>query len=95
MINLKIDSLDIETKSRIAIIEACQLLGIKIPRFCYHELLSISGNCRMCLIEIDTIEKPIASCATEAKNGMEIFIENPFVKKARENSLELLLINHP
>jgi len=95
MIYLKIDNLNIETKPRIAIIEACQLIGIKLPRFCYHELLSISGNCRMCLVEVDTIEKPIASCATEAKNGMEIFIENAFVKKARENSLELLLINHP
>lgn len=95
MINLKIDNLDIETKPRIAIIEACQLIGVKLPRFCYHELLSISGNCRMCLVEIDTIEKPIASCATEAKHGMEIFVENAFVKKARENSLELLLINHP
>lgn len=95
MIHFKIDNLDIVTKPRIAIIEACQLIGIKLPRFCYHELLSISGNCRMCLVEIDTVEKPIASCATEAKNGMEIFIENAFVKKARENSLELLLINHP
>ncbi len=95
MINLTINDFEFSVKSRISILEACKYAGITIPRFCYHEILSVSGNCRMCLVEIDTIEKPVASCATEAKDGMAIFVDNAFVKKARENVVEALLLNHP
>lgn len=95
MINISIDGIPFEFPPKISIIEACKLAGVSIPRFCYHESLSVAGNCRMCVIEIDTVEKPVASCATEAKSGMEIFTNNPFVKKARENVVETLLINHP
>jgi NADH-quinone oxidoreductase subunit G len=95
MITLNIDNIAVKCQSKISILNACKIIGITIPRFCYHEMLSVAGNCRMCLVEIDMIEKPIVSCATEAKSGMEIFVSNAFVQKARENVLELLLINHP
>jgi NADH dehydrogenase/NADH:ubiquinone oxidoreductase subunit G len=95
MITLNIDNIAVKCQPKISILNACKIVGITIPRFCYHEMLSIAGNCRMCLVEIDMIEKPIVSCATEAKSGMDIFVSNAFVQKARENVLELLLINHP
>ena len=66
-----------------------------VPRFCYHEHLSVAGNCRMCLVEIAKSPKPVASCAMPVSNGMNIWTETPLVKKAREAVLELLLVNHP
>lgn len=95
LINLNIDNNEVEVLERISIIEACESLGITVPRFCYHEILSVSGNCRMCVVEVDTVEKPVASCATEAKEGMDVYTNNAFVKKARENVVEMLLLNHP
>jgi len=95
MITLKIDDFEILTKPNISILEACKLVGINIPRFCYHELLSVSGNCRMCLVEIENAEKPVASCVTEVENGMSVLSNTPFVQKARENVVEALLLNHP
>jgi NADH-quinone oxidoreductase subunit G len=83
------------TKKKISILEACKFVGIKIPRFCYHEALSIAGNCRMCLVEIDKALKPVASCASPIINGLAIKTTGPFILKARENVLEALLINHP
>ena len=82
-------------KSRLSILEACKLVGIKIPRFCYSETLSIAGNCRMCLVEISTSLKPVVACATEILAGMTISTNSPFILKARENILEMLLLNHP
>jgi len=95
MILVKIDDFEILTKPNISILEACKLVGINIPRFCYHELLSVSGNCRMCLVEIENAEKPVASCVTEVENGMSVLSNTPFVQKARENVVEALLLNHP
>jgi NADH-quinone oxidoreductase chain G len=95
MIVLKIDDFEILTKPNISILEACKLIGVNIPRFCYHELLSVSGNCRMCLVEIENAEKPVASCVTEVENGMSVLSNTPFVQKARENVVEALLLNHP
>jgi NADH-quinone oxidoreductase subunit G len=69
--------------------------GKEIPRFCYHERLSIAGNCRMCLVEQKKAPKPIASCAMPVRNGMVIKTDTPMVKKAREGVMEFLLINHP
>jgi len=83
------------SKSQTSILEVCKLAGIQIPRFCYHELLSVAGNCRMCFVEINGMEKPIASCVSEIENNMSIRINTPFIKKARENVIEMLLINHP
>lgn len=95
MILIKINNLEFLVKANISILEACKFLGYTIPRFCYHESLSISGNCRMCLVEVEGSEKPVASCVTEIEDGMSIWLNTPFVKRARENILEILLINHP
>jgi NADH-quinone oxidoreductase subunit G len=95
MISVKIDHIEFLVKPKISILEACKSLGITIPRFCYHETLSVAGNCRMCLVEIEGLEKPVASCVTEVDNNMSILINSSFVKKARENVVEILLINHP
>jgi NADH-quinone oxidoreductase chain G len=85
-------------KQKAPLIEYCETLGVDIPHFCYHKNLSISGNCRMCLIELKKSPKPIVSCAMSAKSSLnngEIFTNSPLVKKARENILEFLLLNHP
>jgi NADH-quinone oxidoreductase chain G len=95
MILIKIDHIEFLVKPKISILEACKSLGITIPRFCYHETLSVAGNCRMCLVEIEGLEKPVASCVTEVDSNMSILINSSFVKKARENVVETLLINHP
>jgi len=79
----------------ISILQACEIIGINIPRFCFHEKLSIAGSCRMCLVEIEKTPKPIAACAMPISSGMVIFTETALVKKAREAVLEFLLLNHP
>jgi NADH-quinone oxidoreductase subunit G len=87
----------------VTLIQACGLAGIEIPRFCYHERLSIAGNCRMCLVEVAGMPKPVASCAmsvNDLRPGRDgtpptIITDSPTVKKAREGVLEFLLINHP
>lgn len=83
------------TMKEISILEACKLIGIKVPRFCYQENLSIAGNCRMCLVEIVKVPKPIASCAVSIEDNMVVNTVGPFVLKARANILESLLLNHP
>jgi NADH-quinone oxidoreductase subunit G len=95
MIILKVDNIEFFVKPKISILEACKHLGLMIPRFCYHETLSVAGNCRMCLVEVEGLEKPVASCVTEVDANMSVFLNSPFVKKARENVVETLLINHP
>jgi len=95
MFTIKINNFDYFVKSDISVLEACKFIGINIPRFCYHESLSIAGNCRMCLVEIEKSIKPVASCALPISNNMVIFTDSPLVKKARENVLETLLLNHP
>jgi NADH-quinone oxidoreductase chain G len=95
MISVKIDHIEFLVKPKISILEACKSVGITIPRFCYHETLSVAGNCRMCLVEIEGLEKPVASCVTEVDSNMSILVNSLFVKKARENVVETLLINHP
>ena len=85
-------------KQNAPLIEYCETVGVEIPHYCYHKNLSISGNCRMCLVELKNAPKPIVSCAMSAKsclNNSEIFTNSPLVKKARENVLEFLLLNHP
>lgn len=95
MFLIQINGLEYLIKHKLSVLEACKSLGYTIPRFCYHESLSLSGNCRMCLVEVVGIEKPAASCVTEIENGMKIWLNTSFVKKARENVLEALLLNHP
>lgn len=95
MVRVEINSLSFFVKSDLSVLEACKFVGIYIPRFCYHESLSVAGNCRMCLVEIGNSPKPVASCALPILNDMQIFTDTPLVKKARENVVELLLLNHP
>ncbi|KAI8870744.1 NADH-ubiquinone oxidoreductase 78 kDa subunit [Ramicandelaber brevisporus] len=78
-----------------AVIQACEAAGVDIPRFCYHDRLSVAGNCRMCLVELERAPKPIASCAYPVTPGMKILTDTPNVKKAREGVMEFLLANHP
>ncbi|MDH3913578.1 MAG: NADH-quinone oxidoreductase subunit NuoG, partial [Rhodospirillales bacterium] len=81
--------------SGLTLIQACELAGIEIPRFCYHERLSVAGNCRMCLVEMERSPKLIASCAMPVADGMVIRTDTPAVQKARKGVMEFLLINHP
>ena len=95
MIKLEINGLEFFVNSNLSVLEACKYVGITVPRFCYHETLSVAGNCRMCLVEIENTPKPVASCAAPLLNNMKIFVDSPLVKKARENVLESLLLQHP
>ncbi len=96
MPTLKVDGVEIEVPQGATVLQACELAGKEIPRFCYHERLAIAGNCRMCLVEVKPgPPKPQASCALPAADNQEIFTNTPVVKKAREGVMEFLLINHP
>ena len=96
MPKLKVDGVEIEVPQGATVLQACELAGKEIPRFCYHERLAIAGNCRMCLVEVKPgPPKPQASCALPAADNQEIFTNTPMVKKAREGVMEFLLINHP
>ena len=96
MPKVKVDGVELEVPQGATVLQACELAGKEIPRFCYHERLSIAGNCRMCLVEVKPgPPKPQASCALPAGEGQEIFTASPMVQKAREGVMEFLLINHP
>jgi NADH-quinone oxidoreductase subunit G len=95
MPTLTIDGQQVTVAPGTTVLQACELAGIEVPRFCYHERLSIAGNCRMCLVEQEKSPKPIASCAMPAADNMVIHTNTPAVKKAREGVMEFLLINHP
>jgi NADH-quinone oxidoreductase subunit G len=96
MPRVKVDGVEVEVPLGATVLQACELAGKEIPRFCYHERLSIAGNCRMCLVEVKPgPPKPQASCALPASDGQEISTMTPAVKKAREGVMEFLLINHP
>ena len=96
MPKVTVDGLEIEVPEGATVLQACELAGKEIPRFCYHERLSIAGNCRMCLVEVKPgPPKPQASCALPAAEGQEIRTDSEIVKKAREGVMEFLLINHP
>jgi NADH-quinone oxidoreductase subunit G len=96
MPTVKVDGVEIEVPQGATVLQACELAGKEIPRFCYHERLSIAGNCRMCLVEVKPgPPKPQASCALPAADKQEIFTNSPMVKNAREGIMEFLLINHP
>ena len=90
-----INDKEIEFEKGMTVLQACELAGAEIPRFCYHERLSIAGNCRMCLVELEKSSKPIASCAMPAAEGMKIKTNTEFVDKARKGVMEFLLANHP
>ena len=92
----KVDGVEVEFEAGMNVLQEAELAGKEIPRFCYHERLSIAGNCRMCLVEVKPgPPKPQASCALPAAENMEIFTDTPMVRKARHGVMEFLLINHP
>ena len=92
----KVNGVEIEFEPGMTVLQVAELAGEEIPRFCYHERLSIAGNCRMCLVEVKPgPPKPQASCALPAADNQEIFTNTPMVKKARQGVMEFLLINHP
>jgi len=95
MPKITINGKEIEFKKGMTVLQACELADVEIPRFCYHEKLSIAGNCRMCLVEMEKSPKPIASCAMPAAEGMNIKTNTTLVEKARKGVMEFLLANHP
>ena len=95
MVKIFIDEKPYDVEDGITVIQACEFAGIEIPRFCYHEKLSIAGNCRMCLVEMENSNKPVASCAMPVAEGMKIKTNTEMVIKARKGVMEFLLINHP
>ena len=90
-----INGKEIDFEKGMTVLQACELANVEIPRFCYHEKLSIAGNCRMCLVEMEKSSKPIASCAMPATEGMNIKTNTKLVEKARKGVMEFLLANHP
>lgn len=96
MIEIFIDDKPYMVEKGITILEAATIAGLEVPRFCYHERLSIAGNCRMCLVEVEKSVKPVASCAMPVMiPGMRIKVNSPMAKQAREGVMELILLNHP
>ena len=95
MPKILINGKEIEFEKGMTVLQACELAEVEIPRFCYHEKLSIAGNCRMCLVEMEKSPKPIASCAMPATEGMNIKTNTALVEKARKGVMEFLLANHP
>ncbi|MBL4907419.1 MAG: NADH-quinone oxidoreductase subunit G, partial [Sneathiella sp.] len=95
MPTLTVDGVEVTVENGTTILQACEEAGAEIPRFCYHERLSIAGNCRMCLVEMEKAPKLVASCAMPAGDGMVIHTNTEKVKNGREGAMEFLLINHP
>jgi NADH-quinone oxidoreductase subunit G len=95
MPKLTVNGIEVEVEDGATVLHACEEAGVEIPRFCYHDRLSIAGNCRMCLVDMERAPKPIASCAMPAGEGMVIRTDTDRVTKAREGVMEFLLINHP
>jgi len=95
MFKLKVNDIEVEVEEGFTVLQACEKAGFEIPRFCYHEKLSIAGNCRMCLVEMEKSPKPIASCAMPATDGMVIKTNTPKIEKSRKGVMEFLLANHP
>ena len=95
MLKLKVNDTEVEVEEGLTVLQACEKAGVEIPRFCYHEKLSIAGNCRMCLVEMEKSPKPIASCAMPAADGMVIKTNTPKIEQSRKGVMEFLLANHP
>ncbi|MFC7332110.1 NADH-quinone oxidoreductase subunit NuoG [Rhodocista pekingensis] len=95
MPKLTIDGIEVEVAPGTSVLQACEQIGKEVPRFCYHERLSVPANCRMCLVEIERSPKPVASCAMPCSDGMVVKTDSELVHKARKGVMEFLLINHP
>src|SRR4051794_20602533 len=95
MPTLTIDGKEVTVSQGTTVLQACEVIGVEVPHFCYHERLAIAGNCRMCLVEQEKAPKPIASCAMPATDNMVIHTKSEKAQKARKGVMEFLLINHP
>src|SRR5574340_585147 len=95
MINIEIDGKQVEIERGSTVMDAARKVGVYIPHFCYHEKLSISANCRMCLVEVEKAPKPLPACATPAADGMKVHTHSDLAVKAQRGVMEFLLINHP
>ena len=95
MANIEIDGKRVEIENGRTVIEAAHLAGIYIPHFCYHKKLSIAANCRMCLVQVEKVPKPVPACATPVAEGMKVFTSSEMAVKAQKGVMEFLLINHP
>ena len=95
LIKVTVDGKEVEVPLGATALQAAEIAGAEIPRFCYHERLSIAGNCRMCLVEVEKAPKPVASCAFPVMDGMKIITDSPGVRNARRGVMEFLLVNHP
>ena len=96
MAKVTVDGIEVEVPNGSSVLQACEAAGKEIPRFCYHERLSIAGNCRMCLVEIEKAPpKPISSCTYPVADGMVVHTNSPMVRNGRRGVMEFLLINHP
>ena len=96
MVKVTVDGIEVEVPPGSNVLQACEVAGKEIPRFCYHDRLSVAGNCRMCLVEIEKAPpKPISSCSYPVADGMVVHTDSPMVRKARRGVMEFLLINHP
>ena len=94
-VTIEIDGVEMEAPKGSMIIEAADKAGITIPRFCYHEKLSIAANCRMCLVDVEKAPKPLPACATPVMDGMKVYTESKRAQSAQQNVMEFLLSNHP
>jgi NADH-quinone oxidoreductase subunit G len=95
MAKVTVDGIEVEIANGSSVLQAAEAAGREVPRFCYHERLSVAGNCRMCLVEVEKMPKPVASCGQPVADGMVIFTDTEMVRKARRGVMEFLLINHP
>ena len=95
LVNIKINQKEIQVDKNLTVMQACEIAGEEIPRFCYHDKLSIAGNCRMCLVEIEKAPKLVSSCTMPLMEGMSIITNSEKVNAGRKGVMEFLLINHP
>ncbi|KAK7583890.1 hypothetical protein V9T40_004853 [Parthenolecanium corni] len=95
LLEVYIDDKKVLVEPGTTVLQAAAMVGVEIPRFCYHERLAIAGNCRMCLVEVEKSPKPVAACAMPVMNGWKVKTNSPMTKKAREGVMEFLLVNHP
>ncbi|TLY54465.1 MAG: 2Fe-2S iron-sulfur cluster binding domain-containing protein, partial [Gammaproteobacteria bacterium] len=94
-VNIEVDGVPVTARKGEMLIRATDRAGVYVPRFCYHEKLSIAANCRMCLVEVEKAPKPLPACATPVAEGMKVFTKSPRAIGAQRATMEFLLINHP
>lgn len=95
MVTIEVNGQELKAQAGATLIDVTDAAGIEIPRFCYHKKLSVSANCRMCLVEVEKVPKPLPACATTVTDGMKVFTKSPMALAAQKGTMEFLLINHP